>query len=193
MAKVIFKEIGTKNFYKKLESLRHIDLTDCGEIVRKQMVNTIEANRTSEEKKPSERYRGQYTKHLRDVIKIVVDENGVGIGDVEELNRETPYWYKINYGGKAPGPTHGWFSDGPPLTTTGGGHALTVGKGPSVVPDVAISPMNYIEKTGTWTQANIWKYVVKAIERNTTTWNDLAELHETGNYIDYKKMTELYY
>jgi hypothetical protein len=166
MLSIKTSEIGTQKMIDKLEKAKNINFTDVGKLIRKKMIQVIDDERIRDKKKPSERWRGKYTKHIKDVIEVVVTKDGVGIANIDKLDTETPYWYKINNGGviEMKGKkVSGKFTDGKP--GEGGNTASFIpGPGAPLNVDLApIAPMNYIEKTGFWVKQNIWKYVLKAM------------------------------
>jgi len=159
-------EIGTKVMIAKLEKAKNIDLESVGELIRRRMIQNIDIARRRDRKKPSERLNGKYTKHISDVIDVVVTKNGVAIANIDKLDKYTPYWYKVNFGGviDMKGSTvAGKFTDGKPGegNTTA---SFIPGSGAPLNVDMApIAPMRFIQNTATWTKRNIWKYVIKAI------------------------------
>lgn len=167
MIQVSIKEIGdTKKFIKRLEKMRTVSFADLGEIVRKKLIETIDANRKREIKVASERYQGKYATHIKQVITATVEKDGsVGIGNIDELDEKTPYWLILNNGGYTPPTTHGWFSGGNPQGGEGGDSSFTYSsKGPLMKPAKPIEGIHYIEITRAWVDENLGKFVQKAFE-----------------------------
>jgi len=157
---------NSKKMIAKLNKAKNFDLSDAGELIRRMMIKTIDDNRVRDKKSASERLNGKYTKHISEVIDVVVTRDGVAVANQATLDREVPYWALINNGGVIDmkgKKIHGFFSDGSPGA---GGITASFKPGPGAPLNVdmsPIAPMNYIEKTGFWVKNNIWKYVVRAM------------------------------
>ena len=117
--------------------------------------------------------KGMRFKLLDDVGRI-----HFGIGNKEELDGDSPGWFKINYGGKieinAPY-VRGNFTDGPASSSNSGsarfinssyGDGKVYGK---MIPEKAIDPMNYIEEGSAHLMellyAGVAKHIMKSIKR----------------------------
>lgn len=165
----ILRKGNTKQIISELEKLKTLNLEAVGEVVRQKLIDEIDSQRKRDVKKKSDRYKGKYSKHLKDIIKVVVTSKGVGIGNIAELNKFTPYWKLLNDGGKVPGPTHGFFGDnfypGAPGYST---QAFKYDKkGPLMQPMKAIEGIQYIEKTLAWTNKNLSKFIKQLVAKNS--------------------------
>jgi hypothetical protein len=168
----ILSTVGdTREFKRLLKQYETIDLTDVAEIMKARMIHVIDANRKREVKQSYNRFERKFTKHISDVLEVdaVLTKNkgfGVGIGNIEKLNKEVPYWLVVNNGGYIPGPVHGYFTGGNPQGGAGGDSDFAYNKkGPLMTPHTPIRPMNYIEKTIQWANTHILKYVDASIKK----------------------------
>ena len=114
-------------------------------------------------------------------FKLVVKKNDVfvGVGDIDKMFAQAPYWYVANYGSKWPGslaavqagitgpkfippPNLGFFSDGRVNSSkTGAGSAqwghTGIGGNDLLIPK-SFRPINYIENTQGWLKTYWKKY-----------------------------------
>ena len=86
-----------------------------------------------------------------------------GLGDLDFLNSQYPYWYDADVGGKIPKPTKGWFGrrQPPDVSMAGKGTQLfhEDPRGYTMTPKHPTRPLDYIKKSNDlirqkWTQ--IW-------------------------------------
>ncbi len=116
---------------------------------------------------PTPKTRGATSGKLANAIKIWRDPNTEaqihwGIGDINKLQQQVPYWYVVNYGKTTRGqpyiPNFGNFvpgfflgGDGRPIADLAGKGKERFGKlkysGSGMFPKTAIRPINFIEKT----------------------------------------------
>jgi len=154
---------GTKEFRQMLRQIERLDLTDIGEIVRQRMIDVIDENRKTDLKQPEQRYGIKYgncDKHISDALSVTsIPGKGIGIGDIEQMNAEVPYWRLVNDGGRIKGTPRGAFLGGP------GSAFQFSADGPRMVPTQDIAPMNYIQKTFDWVNKNLKRLLDKKLTR----------------------------
>jgi hypothetical protein len=161
------------NFIKDLdatdESIKK-QLDDIGYETAEKMIEIIDDNKV--------RPQADDPKTLEANINTETFEDGFGVGDIQALNENAPYWPAINWGSshmvgkRVP---NGYFSPGQPNPTpdafrqgrwnTGqdqggmaGGNTGFAGSGKghwSFIVNQPIPPMNYIEKTADWLDIRI--------------------------------------
>lgn len=159
MLKATVTITGSKEFLRQLKQIEHLDLTDIGELVRQRMIDIIDENRKTDIKQPEQRYPEKpYSKHISDILTVEVKSNGVGIGNIEKLNKEVPYWRLVNDGGAIKGTPHGVFLGG-------AGSSFQFGPGPKMTPTNKIAPMNYIQKTQAWINQNLKRFLQDKISK----------------------------
>lgn len=147
---------GLDNVSKKMMAAsKNVNLSDFGEQVKQKMIQIIDDNRVRDIKQPEERFEGKYTKHIKDVLTVVVKKDGIGIGDVETLNKEVPYWKVINDGNYVPPRTRGTFLGG------AGSSFFYHADAPYMTPTKSVPAMQYIEKTMTWVKQHAPKEIKK--------------------------------
>ena len=145
---------GIKTVEKKFNSVyKGVDLTAFGEKIKDRMIQIIDDNRVRDIKQPEERYQGKYTKHIKDVLDVVLRKRGIAIGDIQLMNKEVPYWRVVNDGGYVPPKTTGVFLGGP------GSSLYFTPEGAKIEPKSAIPAMEYIEKTLTWVKQHAPKVI----------------------------------
>lgn len=119
---------------------------------------------------------------------VIVKKDGVfvGVGNIQKMFAQAPYWYVANYGSKWPGslaavhegtkgpkfvppPNLGFFSDGKPnsdkvgIGTAQWGH--TGIKGNDLLVPKTFTPINYIENTQGWLKVYWKKYWANALNK----------------------------
>jgi len=166
MLNVSVESIGTATFYKRLRKLGTLGMKDIAEITRKKMIKVIDQSRQRPKKTPSQRYQGQYTKHLQDVLTVVPMNKGrtVGIGNRTLMDIETPYWKLINDGGMlSQHGTTGKFTPSGAFKFDKAGHKM--------VPQAMVRPMHYIEKTTAWVALRLRKFMNDEVDSVLDTSN----------------------
>lgn len=92
-----------------------------------------------------------------------------GIGRISDLDKNAPYWYKINFGGNVPimdkgQGVYGEFTDGiAKKGTNEKARFITASSGPLMFPKKPIQPMNYIEETREHLRELIYRFLSRRI------------------------------
>jgi len=143
----------------KITKALKIDLTESGDIIRQVLINFIDDARKRPKKVKEERYKGRYSKHIEDVLEIKKTKNGIGIGDIEKLDKEVPYWKVLNFGGYTPPSTIGIFTNGMPKPGVTGGSFMYTKNGGLMIPQKPIQGIHFIEKTASWIRKNMRAHI----------------------------------
>lgn len=182
MVRVSVQRMGTnvKNIIREWDKLWidiQNDIFDLGKDIHLYMISYIQAHK----KRP----QAEFPTTLENAIKLVdlsgMGKGGFGIGEIEKLNREAPYWRFVNYGIALSGTTipgrgkrvpPGFFNPGIAIPSIGDfrsgrwkkGWNSEYGRNYSFKSKNPMPAMNYIEATGQYTDL-MFDFLISDIEK----------------------------